>query len=155
MQNEEQKNENTAKSGKSRKGLIIGVIAAVVVVVAIIAVALTMTMGKPAASAESVQNCQLQSEALKAHQDALTTVREGAEEAKAIDGVDASLTQALEDAEAAVDKLGDAPSCPADGSQQEMDEAIASIREYSENLRNATNDLDVAAKAILATVEEE
>lgn len=51
-------------------------------------------------------------------------------------------------AQAEVDKLGDAPTCPSDGSQKDVDEAITTIRDHSENLRSATSGLDAAAKVI-------
>lgn len=146
MQNEEQK--------KSHKGLIVGIVAVVVVVVAVVAVVLGMTMGK-GASAESVEACKLQVTALSAHQEAFKAAQESADEAAKIKDVDADLVSALEAAQAEADELGSAPVCPADGSQQEVDEATGAVRTYGESLRAVTSELDAAAKAILATVEEE
>ena len=144
---------NPAK--KSKKGLIIGVIAAIVVVV-IAVVAFMLTNGGGKASAESVENCQLQIESLKAHQEALKNTQESADEAAKLtakDVEDASLLDDLKSAQAEVDKLGDAPTCPADGTQQEVDDATQSIRDYADNLRGATSGLDAAAKAVIASNE--
>ena len=140
---------------KSKKGLIIGVIAAIVVVV-IAVVAFMLTNGGGKASAESVENCQLQIESLKAHQEALKNTQESADEAAKLtakDVEDASLLDDLKSAQAEVDKLGDAPTCPADGTQQEVDDATQSIRDYADNLRGATSGLDAAAKAVIASNE--
>ncbi|PLS29394.1 hypothetical protein [Bifidobacterium parmae] len=148
--------ETTTESSApcTKKDMRIGIIVAIVVAVASIAT-FAFTWGGGKASAESVENCEMQITALKAHQDALKTVKAEADEAvKNADGkTDAAQLKALKAAQAEVDGLGDAPSCPADGSQQDVDEAIAAIRDYSDSLRNATSGLDAAAKALGADAE--
>ncbi|NEG54867.1 hypothetical protein [Bifidobacterium platyrrhinorum] len=139
---------------KSKKGLVIGIIAAVVVV-AITVAAFMLTVGGKA-SAESVENCRTQLTALKVHQDALKTTQEEAATASKLKGVkDASLLDDLKSAQADVDKLGDAPTCPANGSQKDVDAAIDAIRQYSDDLRSATSGLDAAAKAVIASTSAE
>lgn len=140
---------------QSRKDPIIGIIVAIVVVV-IAVVTFMLINGGDKASAESVENCQLQVEALKAHQEALKTTQESADEAAKLtvkDVEDASLLDDLKTAQAEVDELGDAPTCPTDGSQQEVDDATQAIRDYADNLRGATSSLDAAAKAAIASNE--
>lgn len=143
--------ENTANSPAQcmKKDMRIGIIVAIVVAIASIAT-FAFTWGGGKASAESVENCETQIVALKAHQDALKTVKAEADEAvKNADGkTDPAQLKAVKAAQAAVDKLGDAPTCPPDGSQQDVDEATAAIRDYSDDLRNATSGLDAAAKAL-------
>ncbi|KFI95257.1 hypothetical protein [Bifidobacterium stellenboschense] len=138
----------------TKKDMRIGIIVAIVVVIASIAT-FAFTWGGGKASAESVENCETQITALKAHQDALKTVKAEADEAvKNADGkTDAAQLKALKAAQAEVDGLGDAPTCPTDGSQQDVDEAIAAIRDYADDLRNATSGLDAAAKALGADAE--
>ncbi|MBT1173532.1 hypothetical protein JS528_09310 [Bifidobacterium sp. MA2] len=138
---------------KSKKGLIIGVVAVIVVVVVAV-VAFMLTNGGGKASAESIENCQLQVEALAAHQEDLKTTQESADEAAKLtakDVQDPSVLKDLKAARAEVDALGDAPTCPANGSQQDVDNAIQSIRDYADNLRGATSSLDAAAKAAIAS----
>ncbi|MBT1181767.1 hypothetical protein JS531_07325 [Bifidobacterium sp. CP2] len=140
--------------GKSRKGLIIG---AIVVLVIIVAAALLVPNVVGKASAESVEECNLQLQALSAHQEALKTTQEEADTAAKLtakDVADASTLKDLKAAQAEVDKLGKAPTCPANGSQKDVDEATNQIREYAENLRSATSGLDAAAKAAIASNQE-
>ena len=145
---------NEQQNAKSKKTLIIAIVA--IVVVAAIAVAAFMMTSGGKASTESVENCQLQVEALAAHQDALKLTQESADEAAKLtdkDVEDASVLDDLKNAQAEVDALGEAPTCPADGSQQDVDAAIESVREYAENLRSATSGLDAAAKAVISSNE--
>lgn len=149
----EQQNESTMQLKKDHRT---GVIVAIVVAAAAAAIFLTAGLGSGTASAESVENCTTQLTALETHQDALKTTQESADEAATLtadDVEDASLLKDLKAAQAEVDKLGDAPACPADGSQEDVDTAIASIRDYSDDLRSATSGLDAAAKAVIASNE--
>lgn len=152
MRNEEQKKENAGR--KPGKGMIVGIVTAVVVVLAVVIAVLMMTMGN-SASAESLANCELQAKALAAHQTALETTQANADEAAKITDADAELLSSLDEAQAVVDKLGEAPTCPAKGSQSEVDDAIAAIRDYGEKLREATSSLDAAAQKLLSTASQE
>lgn len=153
--NSDQPNSSIQSRNKSHRGLVIGIVAAAVVVIVAAALLVPNVVGK--ASAESVEECNLQLQALSAHQEALKTTEESAKAASKFtdkDVADASTLKDLTAAQKEVDELGDAPTCPANGSQSKVDEATNQIRDYAENLRSATSVLDAAAKAAIASHEE-
>ena len=46
-----------------------------------------------------------------------------------------------------------APACPARGNASDFTKATDDIRTYADNLRNITNELDAAAKSVIASQE--
>ena len=46
-----------------------------------------------------------------------------------------------------------APTCPANGNASDFTKATDDIRTYADNLRNITNELDAAAKSVVASQE--
>ena len=46
-----------------------------------------------------------------------------------------------------------APACPASGNASDFTKATDDIRKYADNLRNITNELDAAAKSVVASQE--
>ena len=46
-----------------------------------------------------------------------------------------------------------APTCPANGNASDFTKATDDIRTYADNLRNITNELDAAAKSVIASQE--
>lgn len=156
---EEQKTapESTQSNGaKSKTPMIIGAVVVVVVVIAVVVAFLMMNQGG-GNTEEALATCERNATALEAHTNALATAQESADEAAALteaDVADPSVFDDLTAAQEAVDALGEAPSCPADGSAQDIEAATEQIKQYANDLRAATNDLDAAAKAVIASNEE-
>ena len=145
-----------SNGSKSKTPLIIGAIVVVVVVIAAI-VAFSMMNRGGGNTEEALALCERNASALEVHRNSLATVQEEADTAAAFtesDVTDPALLEDLAAAQQTVDDLAEAPSCPADGSAQDIEAATEQIKAYANDLRAATNDLDAAAKAAIASNEE-
>ena len=61
--------------------------------------------------------------------------------------------ETLKDAITLAEAVENAPTCPANGNASDFTKATDDIRTYADNLRNITNELDAAAKSVIASQE--
>ena len=126
---------------KQRKTIaIIAMIA--VAAIALAAVAIIAVSNKREMTQAASDTCALNAKALATHQESFEEAQQEAEEA-------AKLT---------VNDVADgttesAPACPASGNASDFTKATDDIRKYADNLRNITNELDAAAKSVVASQE--
>ena len=71
-----------------------------------------------------------------------------------VDDVAAGTTlEPLQAANTLAEAVENAPTCPANGNASDFTKATDDIRTYADNLRNITNELDAAAKSVIASQE--
>lgn len=120
-------------NAKSRR--VIAAIAIVAVIAIILTVAVTIIIGNQRELTQAASDtCKLNAKTLTVHQDSFKEAQSEAEQA-------AKLT------------VDDAPTCPAKGNADDFTKATNDIKDYADNLRNITNELDSAVKAVLASQE--
>ena len=69
------------------------------------------------------------------------------------DVADGTTLETLKDAITLAEAVENAPTCPANGNASDFTKATDNIRTYADNLRNITNELDAAAKSVIASQE--
>ena len=69
------------------------------------------------------------------------------------DVADGTTLETLKDAITLAEAVENAPTCPANGNASDFTKATDDIRTYADNLRNITNELDAAAKSVIASQE--
>lgn len=94
--------------------------------------------------------------ALATHQESFEEAQQEAEEAAKLtvnDVADGTTLETLKDAITLAKAVESAPACPASGNASDFTKATDDIRKYADNLRNITNELDAAAKSVVASQE--
>ena len=131
-------------NAKSRR--VIAAIAIVAVIAIILTVAVTIIIGNQRELTQAASDtCKLNAKTLtEAEQAAKLTVD---------DVANGSTLETLKDAMKLADAVDDAPTCPAKGNADDFTKATNDIKDYADNLRNITNELDSAVKAVLASQE--
>ena len=132
---------------KQRKTIaIIAMIA--VAAIALAAVAIIAVSNKREMTQAASDTCALNAKALATHQESF-------EEAKLTvnDVADGTTLETLKDAITLAKAVESAPACPASGNASDFTKATDDIRKYADNLRNITNELDAAAKSVVASQE--
>ncbi|ETY72329.1 hypothetical protein [Bifidobacterium moukalabense] len=130
---------------------IIAVIAIVLTVAAIIFVGNRQELTQAASD-----TCKLNAKTLTVHQNSFEAAQTRAEQAAKLtvdDVANGSTLETLKDAMKLADDIDDAPTCPANGSVDDFTKATNDIKDYANDLRNITNELDSAAKAVVASQE--
>jgi hypothetical protein len=92
----------------------------------------------------------------QAQREAEEQARREAEEAAKLtvnDVADGTTLETLKDAITLAEAVENAPTCPANGNASDFTKATDDIRTYADNLRNITNELDAAAKSVIASQE--
>ena len=92
----------------------------------------------------------------QAQREAEEQARREAEEAAKLtvnDVADGTTLETLKDAITLAKAVESAPACPASGNASDFTKATDDIRKYADNLRNITNELDAAAKSVIASQE--
>lgn len=138
-------------NAKQRKTIaIVAVIA--VVAIALAAVAIIAVANKREMTQAASDTCTLNAKALATHQQ---NQKEAEDAAKlTVDDVaDGTTLETLKDAITLAEAVENAPTCPANGNASDFTKATDDIRTYADNLRNITNELDAAAKSVIASQE--
>ena len=156
---------------KQRKTIaIIAMIA--VAAIALAAVAIIAVSNKREMTQAASDTCALNAKALATHQESFEEAQQEAEEAAKLtvnDVADGTTLETLKDAitlakavESAVvflavgavrQAIAHHHVCPASGNASDFTKATDDIRKYADNLRNITNELDAAAKSVVASQE--
>lgn len=141
---------------KQRKTIaIIAMIA--VAAIALAAVAIIAVSNKREMTQAASDTCALNAKALATHQESFEEAQQEAEEAAKLtvnDVADGTTLETLKDDAITLAKaVESAPACPASGNASDFTKATDDIRKYADNLRNITNELDAAAKSVVASQE--
>ena len=138
-------------NAKSRR--VIAAIAIVAVIAIILTVAVTIIIGNQRELTQAASDtCKLNAKTLTVHQEAQSEAEQAAK--LTVDDVaNGSTLETLKDAMKLADAVDDAPTCPAKGNADDFTKATNDIKDYADNLRNITNELDSAVKAVLASQE--
>lgn len=141
---------------KQRKTIaIIAMIA--VAAIALAAVAIIAVSNKREMTQAASDTCALNAKALATqHQESFEEAQQEAEEAAKLtvnDVADGTTLETLKDAITLAKAVESAPACPASGNASDFTKATDDIRKYADNLRNITNELDAAAKSVVASQE--
>lgn len=143
---------------KQRKTIaIIAMIA--VAAIALAAVAIIAVSNKREMTQAASDTCALNAKALATHQESFEEAQQEAEEAEEAakltvnDVADGTTLETLKDAITLAKAVESAPACPASGNASDFTKATDDIRKYADNLRNITNELDAAAKSVVASQE--
>ncbi len=138
---------------KQRKTIaIIAMIA--VAAIALAAVAIIAVSNKREMTQAASDTCALNAKALATHQESFEEAQQEAEEAAKLtvnDVADGTTLETLKDAITLAKAVESAPACPASGNASDFTKATDDIRKYADNLRNITNELDAAAKSVVAS----
>lgn len=133
---------------KQRKTIaIIAMIA--VAAIALAAVAIIAVSNKREMTQAASDTCALNAKALATHQESF----EEAAKLTVNDVADGTTLETLKDAITLAKAVESAPACPASGNASDFTKATDDIRKYADNLRNITNELDAAAKSVVASQE--
>ena len=128
---------------KQRKTIaIIAMIA--VAAIALAAVAIIAVSNKREMTQAASDTCTLNEAQQEAEEAAKLTVN---------DVADGTTLETLKDAITLAKAMESAPACPASGNASDFTKATDDIRKYADNLRNITNELDAAAKSVVASQE--
>ena len=142
-------------NAKSRR--VIAAIAIVAVIAIILTVAVTIIIGNQRELTQAASDtCALNAKALATHQESFEEAQQEAEEAAKLtvnDVADGTTLETLKDAITLAKAVESAPACPASGNASDFTKATDDIRKYADNLRNITNELDAAAKSVVASQE--
>ena len=134
-------------NAKSRR--VIAAIAIVAVIAIILTVAVTIIIGNQRELTQAASDtCKLNAKTLTVHQDSFKAAKLTVD-----DVANGSTLETLKDAMKLADAVDDAPTCPAKGNADDFTKATNDIKDYADNLRNITNELDSAVKAVLASQE--
>ena len=142
-------------NAKSRR--VMAAIAIVAVIAIILTVAVTIIIGNQRELTQAASDtCKLNAKTLTVHQDSFKEAQSEAKQAAKLtvdDVANGSTLETLKDAMKLADAVDDAPTCPAKGNADDFTKATNDIKDYADNLRNITNELDSAVKAVLASQE--
>lgn len=142
---------------KQRKTIaIIAMIA--VAAIALAAVAIIAVSNKREMTQAASDTCALNAKALATHQESFEEAQQEAEEAAKLtvnDVADGTTLETLKDAITLAKAVESAPACPASGNASDFTKATDDIRKYADNLRNITNELDAAAKSVVASQDSD
>ena len=139
-------------NAKSRR--VIAAIAIVAVIAIILTVAVTIIIGNQRELTQAASDtCKLNAKTLTVHQDSFKEAQSEAAKLTVDDVANGSTLETLKDAMKLADAVDDAPTCPAKGNADDFTKATNDIKDYADNLRNITNELDSAVKAVLASQE--
>lgn len=143
---------------KQRKTIAIIAIIAMIAVsaIALAAVAIIAVSNKREMTQAASDTCALNAKALATHQQNFEEAQKEAEDAAKLtvdDVADGTTLETLKDAITLAEAVENAPTCPANGNASDFTKATDDIRTYADNLRNITNELDAAAKSVIASQE--
>lgn len=127
-----------------------------VAAIALAAVAIIAVSNKREMTQAASDTCALNAKALATHQQSFEEAQQEAEEAAKLtvnDVADGTTLETLKDAITLAKAMESAPACPASGNASDFTKATDDIRTYADNLRNITNELDAAAKSVVASQE--
>ena len=137
----------TAQKNNAKQRKTIAIVAVIAVVaIALAAVAIIAVANKREMTQAASDTCTLNAKALATHQQNFEEAQKEAEDAAKLTVDDVADGTTLE-------TLENAPACPANGNASDFTEATDDIRTYADNLRNITNELDAAAKSVIASQE--
>lgn len=143
----------TAQKNNAKQRKTIAIVAVIAVVaIALAAVAIIAVANKREMTQAASDTCTLNAKALATHQQNFEEAQKEAEDAAKLtvdDVADGTTLETLKEAEA----VENAPTCPANGNASDFTKATDDIRTYADNLRNITNELDAAAKSVIASQE--
>lgn len=147
----------TAQKNNAKQRKTIAIVAVIAVVaIALAAVAIIAVANKREMTQAASDTCTLNAKALATHQQSFEEAQQEAEEAAKLtvnDVADGTTLETLKDAITLAKAVESAPACPANGNASDFTKATDDIRKYADNLRNITNELDAAAKSVVASQE--
>lgn len=154
----------TAQKNNARQRKTIAIVAVIAVVaialavvaIALAAVAIIAVANKREMTQAASDTCTLNAKALATHQQNFEEAQKEAEDAAKLtvdDVADGTTLETLKDAITLAEAVENAPTCPANGNASDFTKATDDIRTYADNLRNITNELDAAAKSVIASQE--
>lgn len=147
----------TAQKNNARQRKTIAIVAVIAVVaIALAAVAIIAVANKREMTQAASDTCTLNAKALATHQQNFEEAQKEAEDAAKLtvdDVADGTTLETLKDAITLAEAVENAPACPASGNASDFTKATDDIRKYADNLRNITNELDAAAKSVVASQE--
>lgn len=147
----------TAQKNNAKQRKTIAIVAVIAVVaIALAAIAIIAVANKREMTQAASDTCTLNAKALATHQQSFEEAQQEAEEAAKLtvnDVADGTTLETLKDAITLAKAVESAPACPASGNASDFTKATDDIRTYADNLRNITNELDAAAKSVIASQE--
>lgn len=147
----------TAQKNNAKQRKTIAIVAVIAVVaIALAAVAIIAVANKREMTQAASDTCTLNAKALATHQQNFEEAQKEAEDAAKLtvdDVADGTTLETLKDAITLAEAVENAPTCPANGNASDFTKATDDIRKYADNLRNITNELDAAAKSVIASQE--
>lgn len=147
----------TAQKNNAKQRKTIAIVAVIAVVaIALAAVAIIAVANKREMTQAASDTCTLNAKALATHQQNFEEAQKEAEDAAKLtvdDVADGTTLETLKDAITLAEAVENAPACPASGNASDFTKATDDIRKYADNLRNITNELDAAAKSVVASQE--
>ena len=143
----------TAQKNNAKQRKTIAIVAVIAVVaIALAAVAIIAVANKREMTQAASDTCTLNAKALATHQQNFEEAEDAAK--LTVDDVaDGTTLETLKDAITLAEAVENAPTCPANGNASDFTKATDDIRTYADNLRNITNELDAAAKSVIASQE--
>ena len=144
--------KSDVEEGETSASIAMGAVAAL----ALAAVAIIAVSNKREMTQAASDTCALNAKALATHQESFEEAQQEAEEAAKLtvnDVADGTTLETLKDAITLAKAVESAPACPASGNASDFTKATDDIRKYADNLRNITNELDAAAKSVVASQE--
>ena len=145
----------TTQKNNARQRKTIAIVAVIAVVaIALAAVAIIAVANKREMTQAASDTCTLNAKALATHQQNFEEAQKEAEDAAKLtvdDVADGTTLETLKDAITLAEAVENAPTCPANGNASDFTKATDDIRTYADNLRNITNELDAAAKSVIAS----
>lgn len=147
----------TAQKNNAKQRKTIAIVAVIAVVaIALAAVAIIAVANKREMTQAASDTCTLNAKALATHQQNFEEAQKEAEDAAKLtvdDVADGTTLETLKDAITLAEAVENTPACPASGNASDFTKATDDIRKYADNLRNITNELDAAAKSVVASQE--
>ena len=144
----------TAQKNNAKQRKTIAIVAVIAVVaIALAAVAIIAVANKREMTQAASDTCTLNAKALATHQQNFEEAQKEAEDAAKLTVDDVADGTTLKDAITLAEAVENAPTCPANGNASDFTKATDDIRTYADNLRNITNELDAAAKSVIASQE--
>lgn len=145
----------TAQKNNAKQRKTIAIVAVIAVVaIALAAVAIIAVANKREMTQAASDTCTLNAKALATHQQNFEEAQKEAEDAAKLtvdDVADGTTLETLKDAITLAEAVENAPT--ANGNASDFTKATDDIRTYADNLRNITNELDAAAKSVIASQE--
>ena len=149
----------TAQKNNAKQRKTIAIVAVIAVVaIALAAVAIIAVANKREMTQAASDTCTLNAKALATPQQNFEEAQKEAEDAAKLtvdDVADGTTLETLKDAITLAEAVENAPTCPANGNASDFTKATDDIRTYADNLRlrNIANELDAAAKSVIASQE--